>query len=50
MLKNLRKKKKEALERFFFFFQPFVYTLCVQQEVGELQNPAGTEMLYSGFD
>ena len=43
-------KKRGSGEFFFFFFQPFVYTLCVQQEVGELQNPAGTEMLYSGFD
>lgn len=42
-------EKKEALESI-FFFQPFVYTLYAQQEVGEVQNPVGTEMLYSGFD
>lgn len=42
-------EKKEALESIFVFFQPFVYTLYAQQEVGEVQNPVGTEMLYSGF-
>ena len=49
-MKASEEQKKRGSGEVFFFFQPFVYTLCVQQEVGELQNPAGTEMLYSGFD